>query len=305
MQLITQEGQGGTWQQTALALGYFDGIHQGHRAVIGATVAYAKENKLCPAVFTFLRNNPTGIGKKSVMDETQKLAILEELGVDICFEPEFESFCKLTPRQFFQQYLVEKYHAKALFCGENYGFGAKRAGDTVLLAQLCEEFGVHLQVLPLAQQDKKAVSSSRIRTALAKGNVDEAHTLLCRPYELCLPVQHGKGLGKTFGFPTINQMIPKQRQQPAFGVYITSTYLDEKWYPSATGYGTRPTLAGEEATCETFIPGYEGDVYGKTVCVRFYKRLANTQKFDTVEALAAAVQSWAAQAQAYFSNTKT
>ncbi len=302
MQLITQGGQAANKPNTALALGYFDGIHKGHRSVIETAVTYANKNDLCPAVFTFVRNTQQGQAKKRIMSEEQKLAVLSDLGVDVCFEPDFNSFCNLTPRQFFESYIIQKYRAKALFCGENYGFGSNRSGDTALLAKLCHEFGLHLQVLPLTYQDGRSVSSSRIRETLEAGLIEDVTVLLQRPYELCLPVQHGQGLGRSFGFPTINQLIPKERQAPAFGVYITSTFLDDRWYPSATGYGTRPTVLGQNITCETFIPGFNGNVYGKNVCVRFYKRLADTQKFQSVTALSEAVHSWAKQAQAFFAN---
>ncbi len=285
---------------TALALGYFDGIHKGHTAVIQTAVDYAKRLGLCPAVFTFQRGIHQGGQKKQIISEEQKHTLLAQLGVEICYEPDFSSFKHLAPRDFFETYLIGKYHAKALFCGENYGFGKQRAGNTSHLAALCEEFGLHLQVLALSEQNGETLSSSRIRMALEQGDVGEAHQLLGRPYELCLPVIHGQGLGRSFGFPTINQQIPKERQAPAFGVYITNTCINGRHYASATGYGTRPTLAGEAPSCETFIPDFEGDVYGEIVCVRFYKYLSETRKFASVEELANAVQSWAKQAQAFF-----
>ncbi len=300
MKVITQGGLCAEEPNTALALGYFDGVHLGHTAVIKTAVAYAKERDLCAGVFTFQRGAQQGTQKKKILSSQQKWQALETLGVQVCFEPPFESFHNLSPRDFFESYLLGQYKAKALFCGENYGFGKKRAGDTELLAALCKEFGLHLQVLSLAQKSGTTVSSSRIRALLEQGDMQEVHALLGRPYALCLPVQHGQGLGRQFGFPTINQHIPNDRQTPAFGVYITSTQIDGVWYPSATGYGTRPTLQGETPTCETFIPGYKGDVYGKTVCVRFFAHLAETQKFANTQELANAVQTWAKQAQKYF-----
>ncbi len=300
MQLIRQGGISPEGPGTALALGYFDGVHIGHAQVVKAAADYAASHGLRLAVFTFLRSGGPKAEKKLVMSETQKQQALESLGVELCFEPDFESFCSLSPRAFFTDCILNQYRAKALFCGENYGFGAGRAGDTALLGTLCKEFGLSLSVLPLAVWKGAPVSSSRIRGTLAMGDMEDVEAMLGRPYEIEFPVRHGQGLGRTFGFPTINQIFPEEMQPPAFGVYITSTMLEGRWHPSATGYGNRPTVNGESPTCETFIPGFAGDLYGKELRVRFYKRLAGLQKFETPAALAEAVRGWAGQAQAYF-----
>ncbi len=299
MQIIRQGGLAPEGPGTALALGYFDGVHIGHVQVVEAAAEYAALHGLRLAVFTFLRGGPKE-EKKLVMSESQKQRALEALGVELCFEPDFESFSALSPREFFSERMVKQYRAQAVFCGENYGFGARREGNTAVLAGLCKEQGLHLSVLPLAVWKGAPVSSSRIRGTLAMGDMEDVQAMLGRPYEISFPVQHGQGLGRSFGFPTINQVFPEEMQPPAFGVYITSTLLDGVWHPSATGYGNRPTVNGESPTCETFIPGVSGDLYGRELCVRFYKRLAGLQRFASPKELAEAVRGWAGQAQAYF-----
>ncbi|MDL2219862.1 riboflavin biosynthesis protein RibF, partial [Ruminococcaceae bacterium OttesenSCG-928-O06] len=242
---------------TSLALGFFDGVHLGHQEVIAAAKAEAEAKGLVLGVFTFV-GSPRAT--KQVMTEAQKHRCLQELGVQACYQPPFESFRNLRPEEFFQQMLLEEYGAAALACGQNFGFGARRSGNVALLSRLCAEKGMPLAVLPLLEMGGAPVSSSRIRAALAAGDVEEAATLLGRPFEIEAPVQHGKALGGRLGFPTLNQVFPEEIQPPAFGVYITKAWVDGTWWPAATGWGTRPTVDGEGATCETFIPDFVGNL---------------------------------------------
>lgn len=285
---------------TAIALGYFDGVHRGHQQVIGTAQMYAGRQHLNVAVFTFIQPEGRHIKGHHLMDEGQKHEALEALGVQYCFQPPFESFCALTPQQFFEDMLVAEYRAKVVVCGENFRFGKNRAGNVELLQSMCHKAGVRLAVVPMTMYAGGSVSSSRIRQELAQGHIAQVNAMLGYPYEVNLPVIHGKKLGTRLGFPTINQVFPGQMQPPQSGVYITQTILNGKAWPSATGYGNRPTVGGQGDTCETFIPGFSGDVYGARVPVRFFKRIANTQKFTTPEALRAAVQAWAQQAVQYF-----
>ncbi len=290
-----KEGRG-----TAIALGYFDGVHTGHKTVLQAAANYAAQKGLALAVFTFTFTEDGKVKGKKLLSQEQKHKKLGELGVEFCFEPPFEAFSSLNPEEFFNQMLREEYGAQAIFCGADFAFGKGRAGNPALLEQLCKQHGMHLSVLPVTLWNGEEVSSSRIRAALERGDIEEANALLGYPYEIDFPVVHGQKLGSTLGFPTLNQMFPPNRQTPGIGVYITAVILDGKLWPSATGYGPRPTVNGLEVTCETFIPGFSGDLYGQNVTVRFYKKIAEIQKFETPQILADAVQSWAKQAVDYF-----
>ena len=203
------------------------------------------------------------------------------------------------------QMLVGAFGAKRLFCGQDFSFGAGRAGNTALLAALAGAHGVVLEVVPMAEYAGAPISASRIRGALAAGEMERAAAMLGRPYAIDFPVEHGRQLGSRLGFPTINQLFPPGVQAPAFGVYITQAVVGGRAWPAATGYGTRPTVDGGAPTCETFIPGFEGDLYGRAVTVRFYKRIAETTRFEGPRQLAEAVQGWAAQALAYFAGDKS
>lgn len=305
MQVIRdRQGYSEAERPTAVAMGFFDGVHLGHQAVIAAMVQHAQAHNLVPAVFTFsLSAADTGVQKAAagrIMMDEQKHEALAALGVSVCFEPPFASFSALGPADFFNEMLRGNYHAAALFCGENFHFGNRRAGDTEQLRQLCAQSGVHLSVVPTTLWQGGPVSSSRIRAALQTGDIPAVNAMLGRPYEICFPVRHGRRLGRTLGFPTLNQMFPEDMQAPAHGVYITQTVVDGTVYPSATGFGPQPTVGGATPTCETFIPNFSGDLYGKYIRVRFFKQLSPIRRFESPEALADAVQGWARDALAYF-----
>lgn len=300
MKLIEAGGYPGTKSGTALALGYFDGIHIGHQAVIRAVAEYGDANNLDRAVFTFSMQDENGPKGKRILSAGQKHRVLAELNMDYCFEPPFESFKEMAPEDFFYKMLKTGYRAKALFCGEDFYFGANRSGSPALLKKLAEENEMELFVIPLTDWQGEAVSSSRIRQELEKGDIEAANGMLGRPYEIDFHVQHGAGLGHTLGFPTLNQIFPPEMQLPEHGVYITQTLVDGKKLPSATGFGFRPTVGGESATCETFIPGFSGDLYGKQIRVQFYKKIDSIHKFESKQALAEAVQRWANLAMEYF-----
>ena len=181
----------------------------------------------------------------------------------------------MTPEQFVLG-IIRDCNARALFCGENFTFGARAAGTPELLRQLCAPLGVEVVVLPMAQFEEKPVSSTRIRTALEGGDIPAANAMLGMPYAIRFTVHHGAGLGRTLGVPTINQLYPQGFQLPRYGIYITRTRIGDRWYPSATGLGTRPTVNSDESkvTCETFIPGFTGDLYGTDPVVEFHAYLS-------------------------------
>ena len=171
-----------------------------------------------------------------------------------------------------------------------------------LLRQLCAPLGVEVVVLPMAQFEEKPVSSTRIRTALEGGDIPAANAMLGMPYAIRFTVHHGAGLGRTLGVPTINQLYPQGFQLPRYGIYITRTRIGDRWYPSATGLGTRPTVNSDESkvTCETFIPGFTGDLYGTDPVVEFHAYLSPSKKFDTLDELRDCINNAAQRAQEYF-----
>ena len=286
---------------SAVAMGFFDGIHIGHRAVIEGAVQWARAHGASPAVFTFKLPTENKMKGKRLLSTEDKHALIERLGVEHYLCPDFEEIKAMTPEQFVLG-IVRDCNAKALFCGENFTFGAKAAGNPELLRKLCAPLGVEVVVLPMARFEEKPVSSTRIRTAREGGDIPAANAMLGMPYAIRFAVHHGAGLGRTLGVPTINQLYPQGFQLPRFGIYITRTKIGDTWYPSATGLGTRPTVNDDlsKVTCETFIPGFSGDLYGTDPVVEFYAYLSPSKKFDTLDELRDCINHAARRAQEYF-----
>ena len=286
---------------TAVAMGFFDGIHIGHRAVIEGAVRWARAHGAAPAVFTFGLPTENKMKGKRLLSTADKHALIESLGVEHYLCPEFEQIKGMSPEQFVLG-IVRDCRARALFCGENFTFGAKAAGNPDLLKKLCAPLGVEVVVVPMAQFEEKPVSSTRIRTALEGGDIPAANAMLGMPYAIRFAVHHGAGLGRTLGVPTINQIYPAGFQMPRFGIYITRTKIGDKWYPSATGLGTRPTVNADETkvTCETFIPDFSGDLYGTDPVVEFHAYLSPSKKFETLDQLRDCINHAAQRAKEYF-----
>ena len=290
-----------TAKGTAVALGYFDGVHLGHRKVLHATQEIAAQQNLDSAVFTFRLPHSGGAGKgRTLLTETEKQRRVQQLGIAHYFCPAFESFCALSPQQFVDEILVQCLGAKHVLCGEDFTFGAAKSGTVPLLKTLCAAQNIAVHIVHVVESGGAPVSSTRIRACLEAGDIEQANALLGQEYRLDLPVQHGKRLGRTLGFPTINQIYPPHMLMPKSGVYITQVRVNGAWLPGATGLGTRPTVSGEGVTCETFIPGFTGDVYGEQISVRFCHYLKPTQRFETLDALKEYIQSAAAAALDYF-----
>ena len=289
---------------SAVALGYFDGVHCGHRAVISAAVHYAADHGLTPAAFTFELPEGQTLKGGRLLSAGQKHARMAQMGIRCCVEPPFESFRALTPQDFVDRILVECFHAKAVFCGDNFTFGARAAGNVNLLRTLCSERGIAVQIVPMAQYHGQTVSSTRIRAALEEGRVEDANAMLGAPYAIDWTVTHGKGVGTSrLGTPTINQNYPAGALQPCCGVYITRILLDGQWYPAATGLGRRPTVdaaADAAVTCETYVPDFSGNVYGAAPVLEFYKYLCPVRKFNSMQELTDLILHAAAESKAYF-----
>lgn len=292
----------GAARGTAVALGFFDGVHIGHQAVIRAAARHAGARGLAPAVFTFSLPLKNAMKGGRICPESEKHRQMEALGAAFYMEPPFEQFRALSPERFVRDVLAGLCRAKAVFCGDNFTFGARAAGNVDTLKELCAPLGIEVHIVPMALYEGVPVSSSRIRAALEAGDIPAVNAMLGRPYRIDFEVRHGQGLGRTLGFPTINQVYPEGFVMPRFGIYITRVGIGEEWYAGATGLGTRPTVnqTGGGPTCETFIPGFEGQLYDESPAVEFYQYIAPSRRFADLAGLTACVQDAAARALAYF-----
>ena len=179
------------------------------------------------------------------------------MGVEHYVRPPFEEFCTLSPEAFVHDVLAVRFGAKAVFCGDNFTFGSRKAGNVDMLRRLCAAAGISVEIVPMVQREGAPVSSSRIRACLEAGDVETAGAMLGEPYCIDLPVRHGKRLGTALGFPTINQIYPDWMLLPRQGVYVTRVLLDGVWRPQCYGLGHAPHGGTATAfTCETFIPEF-------------------------------------------------
>ena len=243
--------------------------------------------------------SPHGAGCILPLDD--RLREFRALGVNLAVVCAFDELRALTPEAFVSEILLDKLGAVAVFAGYNYRFGAKAAGDTDRLRALCAAHGIACGVTPCVELCGAPVSSTRIRALLAAGDVETADVLLGYRYYLRGEVLHGKQLGRTLGMPTVNQRFADGCVTPAHGVYYTTAEIDGRIYPAVSNVGTRPTVsAGDAVDLETHILHYSGDLYGKTVTVRFHAHGRAETKFADVAALRDAVMRDIAAAAAYF-----
>ncbi len=284
--LVTQDLTTPRKAPSSVALGFFDGVHAGHRAVIGAAVETARREGLTPRVFTF---RPEGAdasrpvsksGLTLLQREEQKEAVLEELGVEEVICPPFETFRSMTPEQFVQGFLGETLHARVLVCGFNYHFGRGGQAGVEELRALCAPLGIQVEALP-----PEVVSSTRIRQCIREGQIEEAAAMLCAPFTLAAEVVHGKGLARTLSWPTINQLFPPDFTIPRRGVYWSQVEIGGRRWNGITNVGIKPTLHETNLTMETYILDYKGDLYGQELSVALLRFLRPESQFASVQAL--------------------
>ena len=283
---------------TAVALGLFDGVHRGHQSVIRAAVS---ESTLTPAVFTFQFDQKDLITKPHfarILSPALKVRKLEELGVQVMFEPLFSSIMSMEPESFFNGILRNFMHAGAIFCGDDFHFGKGASGDTALLQRYCKDAGIRFEVVPPLLDDGAPVSSTRIRAALREGDIPLANRLLGYPYMTDGVVVHGRHLGRKLGFPTINQLFSPEDLIPRFGVYATIAEIDGKRYVGATDIGVKPSVGeGYAPAAETYILDFDGDLYGKNITLSYYAFLRGERKFASLAELTETVLYNAQQAK--------
>ena len=284
----------------SVALGLFDGLHPAHRRVIlSATMDIDDDTAV--AVYTF---DPTTVTTKHISgllcDESEEEYLLQLMNVDELFRVDFATVQHLSPEDFVHKILKEQLGAIRVSCGYNYRFGYRGQGDVALLTALCAEVGITVTVVPEVDVDGIPVSSTAIRAAIADGDMALTRRLLGRPYRLCSTVVEGQHLGNKLGFPTINQALPVGFAHPRFGVYASCVQFNGETYPAVTNIGVRPTVGADAPLAETYIIGYEGDLYGESPCVYPLTYLRPEQPFPSLGALQAQIDRDVAAAAALF-----
>ena len=286
--LVSQDITTPRREDSAVALGYFDGVHTGHRAVIGAAVEAARREGLVPRVFTFRPEGsaPASKGELTLLQtEEQKAAALESLRVEETVCPPFAVFRSMSPEEYVRSFLAGVLRAKVIVCGFNYHFGRGGLAGAEELRALCAPLGIRVEALPPVLWQGEVVSSTRIRQCIREGQIEEAAAMLCAPFTLAAEVVHGKGLARTLSWPTINQLFPPDFTIPRRGVYWSQVEIGGRRWNGITNVGIKPTLHETNLTMETYILDYKGDLYGQELSVALLRFLRPESQFASVQAL--------------------
>ncbi len=271
-------------EPTAVALGVFDGLHLGHRRVIGAALRAPETS----AVFTFETDvlGKAGKGAPVLLPREKKLALLGEMGVRLCWSIPFSAIRDMEAEAFARDVLAGVCRAKRVCCGFNFRFGKNGTGTAEMLAEFGKRYGFTVSVTEPVALAGGTVSSTRIRSLIADGEIEEANRLLGRPFSYDFPVVHGRQLGRTLGFPTLNQRIPESFILPRFGVYASLVDVGGEKYYGVTNVGVKPTVGSEGPVCETWMPDYRGrELYGETVSCELHGFVRPERRFPGLREL--------------------
>lgn len=292
-------------KKTAVALGLFDGIHSGHRAVLSRAIEFGKKG-LAPAVFTFETETVTTKGNGQldvILSRGLKKEFLSEMGMEYYCSPNFSEVKDMTAPDFVREIIAERMNAGAVVCGTDFRFGKGAYGGIKELKLLCSMLGIAVEIISPETVDGEVVSSTLIRSFIRGGEIARANKFLGYDFTLKLPVSHGNELGRKMNFPTINQYLPKGQLVPKFGVYASYTIIGGKTYGSVTNIGIKPTIGGESSPlAETNIFGFEGDLYGKTARISLTDFLRPEKKFSGIEELSRQITEDVSRAKEIWSN---
>jgi riboflavin kinase/FMN adenylyltransferase len=295
----------------ALTIGNFDGVHRGHQALLARVRDAATRLGVEAAVMTFEPHpreffaQMTGDLSKApprIANLRDKLQSLANARIDRVIVEHFNAhFAGLSPQNFIEKVLVQGLHVKWLMVGEDFCFGAKRAGNLAMLIEAGKKYGFAVEALPAVLNDGTRISSSAVRSALAQGDFAHAKQLLGHPYAISGHVIHGKKLGRTIGFPTLNLRIVHKR--PALsGIFVVQVHgLADKPLPGVASLGVRPTVDDSgRVLLETYIFDYTDQCYGKLIRVEFLKKLRDEEKYIDLPTLTDAIARDVDNARAYF-----
>lgn len=291
-------------EQTVIALGFFDGVHLGHGALLRRTAERAAERGMTPAAFTFDRAPKefvTGVNVPLLTSAAERAALIREVyGIERTIVATFDNAMMTMPWRSFLELLVSRYGAAHLVAGHDYRFGYKNEGTPERLRDWCAGHGLGCDIIPKVELRGVTVSSTHIRSLVEMGDMESAAAFLGHPYAVTGTVKHGKHLGTEELFPTVNLLPEPWRVLPRFGVYAVRVILDDgAVYPGVTNVGIRPTIVDDNrVTIETNLIGFSGDLYGRELRLEFRRRLRDERKFGSMAELHAQIERDIAAARA-------
>ena len=299
-------------KKRVIALGFFDGIHIGHAALMRRVLEIGKKSKLVPSVITFDTQPQNLVADQNIPlinSPEDRAGLLRRLfGIDDIIFLHFDKETASMPWDKFIDHLVDEFGARHLVAGNDFKFGHNGTGNSKLLARKCLESGLGCEVIPDVVYDGIVSSSTYIRELIAAGDIERANAFLGHPHVLTDVVHYGYKLGRTLGTPTINMRFSAAVLLPAFGVYATRVYLEDSTakadidgHIGVTNVGIRPTVDDSGlVTAETHIVNFQRNLYGHQVRIEFYKRLRPEKKFRDVSGLKAQISNDCKAASEYF-----
>ncbi len=289
-----------------VALGFFDGVHLGHAALLELAVQRSKELDAIPSAISFDVHPESLISGKSVplicSTEGREALMSRLYGIDDVILIHFNRATMNMPWEEFLDNMVQDFGAVHFVVGYDFRFGQKGRGNVTNIGLYCRQHGLTYDVVPAVSKGGLRISSTEIRGLLQTGRMDLANEMLGHPYELTDVVRHGYKLGTKMGTPTVNMRIDRDMLVPRHGVYATKVYLEDgRVFPGVTNIGVRPTVSeGDNLTVETFILDFSGDLYESNIRVEFFHFIRSEQKFEDMEALQAQIRRDAETAREYF-----
>lgn len=296
-------------KQKVMALGFFDGIHVGHAALINKIKQRADETGAEPAVLTFDVHPDNLVFNKTVplinSAEDRENILSRCFGIDDVVVIHFNQRVMHMDWQVFIDELIDEMNLRWIVVGHDFCFGYKGLGTAQKLSEYCRERGVGCDIIPAVCRDGVIVSSTLIRKLIEDGEIETANAYLGHPHTLTDVIRSGYHLGTKMGTPTINMSFPQGVIVPRHGVYAAKAYIDDHEYLSVTNVGIRPTVSDSgRVNVESFLLDFRGNLYGHRARIDFYKFLRPERKFDDVAELAAQIKQDAQTTREYFENKK-
>ena len=269
-------------ERVCLILGFFDGVHKGHKAVIDSAVNYAKENNSQAVLITF-KNSPAEYFKRNseyIYPRELSYEIIRGFGVNTIVEKDFSTLVNISAENYLKK-LIEDYKPFSISTGFNHTFGHNRVGNAEFLEKKQKEYGYKYFCTPACSIDNEIVSSTLIKKYIKEGNLDKVNNMLTEPYTIESEVIHGKELGRQLGFPTANMVYPSNCVKLPYGVYVSETPYGR----GVLNWGVKPTVDGKSEVLEVHIPEFNRDIYGEKLKIQVLRKIRDEKRFGSLEEL--------------------
>ena len=278
-----------------IALGYFDGVHIGHKKIISQITQQAKLKGTKSAIITFDRNPADYFNEEptpNIQTYKDRQLILNSLGVDFLYELDFEKYKDLDAHEYLSNVLIKNFEPQMIVVGYNHTFGKDKSGSPALLKEFASKYNFECIVVPEQKyQDKEEVSSTQIRKRIQYGHLNAVKALLGRYFSVRNSVIKGNKVARTLGYPTANLVWPSSMVKLPYGVYFGYVQTGAKMKPALISWGTKPTLSnGKNEILEAHLYDFSEDLYGKIIKVIFVKKLRDEENFGNIRVLATQLQ---------------